>query len=894
LQQGSIFGIFYRLSITIFCSNFDLLFLQGMVNFYRWKVSGLLVFLFIQVHLYATHERAGEITYRHISGYTYEITLITYTYRPSPADRPELEIKWGDGTSAILPRVNPPTDLTQYIRRNVYIGQHTYSGQGIFKISIEDPNRNYGIINIPNSVNIPFYIETELVIHQWLGSNNSVVLLNPPLDYGCVNRLYIHNPAAYDPDGDSISYKLTICKGLGGMPIPGYQYPAASNIFTIDALTGDLIWDKPTLQGEYNVAFIIEEWRAGVRMGYVTRDLQIKIDACDNNPPVINCIDDTCITANETLSFEIEAVDPDGDMLYLYATGGPFLQNLSPAQIEPDPASGIGNTNTQFNWTTKCDHVRKNPYPAYFKAIDSVSPGTVALSSYKTVNITVVGPEPEMIEAIPLGTSIKVSWNNYECDNALGFYLYRSDSYFNFTHGYCETGVPAYTGFKKIAEIKELNTTIFTDDNNGNGLIHGIEYCYMITAFFSDGAESYASNEVCATLKKDIPIITNVSVDSTSISDGKIYIAWSKPTELDTILIPGPYEYRLFRKDSSPASEFSQIAVFDNLNDTLFHDTFLNTRELQYRYKIDFYNLETGNSYKIGSTVAAPSVFLEPEGTDRSILLDWNNDVPWTNELFTIYRKNELTSAFDPIGWSEIPFYADTGLINGKEYTYKIKTSGKYSAPGLIKPIINFSQINSGKPVDNVPPCPPVLSVDVNCEELINHLTWTYPDTCVIEELIFYIYYSAAQSLDYLLIDSTTEYSYTFKTNPPSVVGCFTITALDSLRNQSLYSNVRCIDIYECGRIWFPIVFTPNADNFNDFFEADSVNSIHHLDLRIFNRWGTIVFDTEDPFFKWNGMDEKNNRECSPGVYFYEGIVSEYTLQGPVERKVRGSVTLLR
>ena len=62
------------------------------------RIKGLLFFLFyfLLFSLHATHQRAGEITYKHISGLTYEFKLVTYTYTPSPADRPELEIVWGD------------------------------------------------------------------------------------------------------------------------------------------------------------------------------------------------------------------------------------------------------------------------------------------------------------------------------------------------------------------------------------------------------------------------------------------------------------------------------------------------------------------------------------------------------------------------------------------------------------------------------------------------------------------------------------------------------------------------------------------------------------------------------------------------------------------------------
>ncbi len=100
---------------------------------------------------------------------------------------------------------------------------------------------------------------------------------------------FIHNANAFDPDGDSLSYELIFCKGSEGLPIPGYSYPAASNSFSLDAITGDLVWDSPTGCGEYNVAFLIKEWRNGVLIGFVERDMQITIfcnNPNNNVPPV--------------------------------------------------------------------------------------------------------------------------------------------------------------------------------------------------------------------------------------------------------------------------------------------------------------------------------------------------------------------------------------------------------------------------------------------------------------------------------------------------------------------------------------------------------------------------------------------------------------------------------
>ena len=55
----------------------------------------------------ATHNRAGEITYRHMGGFTYMIRVTTYTKKSSKAaDRDSLTVEWGDGTSSVLPRIN--------------------------------------------------------------------------------------------------------------------------------------------------------------------------------------------------------------------------------------------------------------------------------------------------------------------------------------------------------------------------------------------------------------------------------------------------------------------------------------------------------------------------------------------------------------------------------------------------------------------------------------------------------------------------------------------------------------------------------------------------------------------------------------------------------------------
>jgi len=396
----------------------------------------LFVFIWFAGPLKATHQRAGEISFKYISGLTYEITIVTYSYAPSPADRFELEINWGDNTSTTLQRTNGPIGPQGHIgdivgpdiKKNLYVGTHTFTGAATYKITLEDPNRNYGIVNIPNSVEVPLFIETELIINPFIGPNSSPQLLLPPIDLGCVNQPFLHNPGAFDPDGDSLSFRLTTCRGAGGDYIPGFQLPnqVGTNVgssFTMNPLTGEILWANPKMQGEYNIAFLIEEWRNGLKIGYITRDMQITIVSCDNTAPELAPVNDTCVEAGDTLEFKVSATDADNNYIKLTAAGAPF-EIANPAEFI-SPADSIGHNSGIFRWETVCSHVRKNPYQVYFRATDNDLP--VNLFDLISMNIKVVGPAPKNLTALPLGNTIQLKWNKNCCSNISGYkiiYLY--------------------------------------------------------------------------------------------------------------------------------------------------------------------------------------------------------------------------------------------------------------------------------------------------------------------------------------------------------------------------------------------------------------------------------------------------------------------------------------
>lgn len=859
----------------------------------------ILFFLALIFELKATHNRAGEITYRQISELTYEITVVTYTCTgPGPvADRPKLEINWGDNTSELVQR-DPPIALPNYYQYNKYVAQHTYPGPGTYEILVEDPNRNAGVQNIAGSVEVVFCIKTILEINPFIGVNNTPVLLNPPYDQAGVNQIYIHNPGAYDSDGDSLSYKLVPCLGENGKPIPNYQLPAHSNSISINEITGDFIWNTPVKIGIYNIAIAIEEWREGVKIGQIIRDMQIEVKETDNKPPVLNVPNEICVQAGDTVKFDVVATDDLSQKITLTSYGGVYEVTENSANFE-QPVSGYGKVSSHFEWVTSCSHIRRFPYMVTFKAKDNYH--NIPLVNNQNTNIKVVAPPPINLTLEPTNREIKVFWEVGGCDNIEGYYIYRKPEYYGFDPADCEIGVPSYTGYEKIATVGKDNPSYVDKD-----VTHGFMYCYMITKYYKDGAESYASEEKCEDLVRGIPIITMVSVDSTDIKDGIIDIEWAKPTELDINQVPGPYRYLVF-PGKDLASGYSDPHIVEGLDNTTFRDTDVNTEEFPYVYQVGLYNKDpdTGEWVNIGIPENASSVYLNTTASDNSSIITFTKDVPWINEKYIIYRQKtagEFTAKadFDSIGYTVTDTFVDKGLQNGQRYWYYAKSIGHYNIENIKDPIVNFSQINSCIPIDTFPPCLPPLNVKSECEQKRNHLTWTNPnDICCNDVIKYNIYYSPTQNSKVELIDSILSPNAPLKTNyyhypksvgefKPSLAGCYTVTAIDSFYNESPPIYKTCVDV--CINYKLPNVFTPDGDGINDLFKAFPYEFVEKVEMKIFNRWGQLVYETTDPDINWDGKYKDSDKIVSDGVYYYICDVYERRLTGIEPRNITGFI----
>lgn len=908
------------------------------------RISISVTILFVSLTTWATHNRAGEITYDQIGDLRIRITITTYTQTSSvAADRDSLLVFWGDGTSEYVYRINGGGDgvpLENNVKLNIYEAQHSYPARATYTIGFMDRNRVANILNVnaPNSIEVPFYVQTTFTFlsTQFQGRNSSARLLQPPVDVACVGQPFIHNPNAYDIDGDSLAYRLGIPAMSADMNVPLYQFPdeiapSTSNNITLDPITGDFVWDNPKLIGQYNIAIIIDEYRNGVLINSIVRDMQIRVQNCIkdnviNRPPTIAAPREICVIAGERIDLEIPITDPNLlSLAQVSATGGPFSLSTSPATFATANTDYAAvPTTASFTWQTTCEHVSRFGYQVVFKAQDLFC-DEPSLTTLHTLQIKVVAPPPENLVSESANGGIRLDWDfPYDCMSERkgrfrGFSVWRKRSTAQITVDSCAPSLDG-SGYEIIQFITNLNDGI-TYNYLDTEVESGETYCYRVQAELASETESgqlfnfvesLPSNEICRQLNRDLPLITEVSVQSTDANAGTIDITYLTPltAELDTMVNVGPYAFDILR--STDAVNYQEIPGARTIRNILsdaeaitYTDTDINTQDVQYYYRIE---LSTGPDVELyGSSVAASSPFLVASPSDRSVTLNLEVDVPWSNFLYDVFRRDPGSMTLDSIASVDVPDYRDVLLTNGQTYCYVVRTRGSYGLTDVPSPLLNLSQEVCAVPTDDQPPCPPQLVVESVCDieingidldDLFNTLSWSNPDEdCNLSDDIagYRIYYSPTSNEEKTLLSTIDQREFTTYVHELdlTVAGCYEVTAYDLNDNESSPSNEVCID--NCPAYELPNTFTPNGDNNNDLFVPRINRFIDAVDFKVYNRWGNLMFESVEPELRWDGTNAAG-QDVAEGVYYYTCRVIESRVFGSGEQRrlLRGNITIIR
>ena len=93
---------------------------------------------------------------------------------------------------------------------------------------------------------------------------------------------------------------------------------------------------------------------------------------------------------------------------------------------------------------------------------------------------------------------------------------------------------------------------------------------------------------------------------------------------------------------------------------------------------------------------------------------------------------------------------------------------------------------------------------------------------------------------------------------------------------------------------YIPNSFTPDGDGFNNVFTPifTSGIDIHTFEMSIFNRWGEMVFETQDPLVGWDGSYGNKGLDVQSGVYTYK--ISFKSPQLDDRRRIVGHVSVIK
>ncbi len=348
------------------------------------KKNLLLVLCFISlltVRVSASHLMGGQITVAQVSGLDYQVTMQLYRDVTGIPISPTATIYVEDvvtttSTTYIFSYTGPFPHLNG-VEMYEYSGAITLPYAGQFRIYWEECCRNAAILNMSAPGSESLHLMTILTA-DGTTPNSTPVFLNPPATLAQKNSLWQYNPLPFDADGDSLAWLMETPLGATGVIVAGFTAPHADplNPFTLNAQTGEITW-MPDSNGHWEASFRVEEYRAGVKIGEIRRDMQIIVvdDTTNYHPVVINNGSWPVnsqgnfamnIAPGTSFNLTIVATDQDMDQLSISAQGEPMALANNPAQWSVIN-SGAGSASGTFSWTPVLSQQRSQPYIMAFR-----------------------------------------------------------------------------------------------------------------------------------------------------------------------------------------------------------------------------------------------------------------------------------------------------------------------------------------------------------------------------------------------------------------------------------------------------------------------------------------------------------------------------------------------
>lgn len=333
----------------------------------------------------ATHMAGADLTYTYIGNNQYLITYTFYRDCIGIDAQTSINLNYGSdscgfddnitllpvpGTGQQITFVCPGTLTTCDGGLATGIQKWEYTGIVTLNQGCPDWNfnataccRNAAITTLTNPDGYDMFIEANL--NNTISNNNSPVFSNIPIAFECIGQNNYYNHGAIDAEGDSLVYSFIAPRDGPNAPVnylPGYSIanPLSSTPpVSINPGTGD-VFIHPTAAEVSVFAVLVEEYRNGVLIGTIIRDIQVYTVQCNNELPLASGINGTAnytmnVCLNGPICFDILSSDLDtpDSLTMTWNNGIPGATLTSTTAQHP-----VGT----FCWSPTISDVRTLPY----------------------------------------------------------------------------------------------------------------------------------------------------------------------------------------------------------------------------------------------------------------------------------------------------------------------------------------------------------------------------------------------------------------------------------------------------------------------------------------------------------------------------------------------------
>lgn len=347
---------------------------------------------------FASHAAGAEISYVCLGSGNYEITYMLYRdcYGILPNTSMDFQITNDCGIPAqtvFLSQLGMEVDVINVCPTSVttchggpYTGIQKYTYRGIVNLSAEctwyighgEPARNAAITTITGGGSDILFVSCMINNRSGICNNSPLFTEDPILSY-CVGQILLVEPPVNDNENDSLSFELITPRTGPNLFdtvtfLAGYsksQPFLCNSPMTFNPVTG-IFRGIPSTTDISIYALMINEFRNGVLIGQVVRDITLTAENCNNIIPFFTGINGfpnftIDVIANQQNCFFISAIDPNSTnqttIEYDYSIPGMTFSS-SGGQVDTG----------YFCWTPTLADTLQNPYCIRVKVTDGNCP----------------------------------------------------------------------------------------------------------------------------------------------------------------------------------------------------------------------------------------------------------------------------------------------------------------------------------------------------------------------------------------------------------------------------------------------------------------------------------------------------------------------------------------